>query len=55
MIGLRFPVGAGKFSLLQNVDTGFGTHPALYLLVIGGCLSRIKSPRHEASHTHPSV
>lgn len=55
MIGLRFPVGAGEFSVLQNIHTAFGANPAFFPLAIGGCVSRIKSLRHEASHTYPFV
>jgi len=29
-IGVRFPVGAGNFSLWHHVQTGSGAHPASY-------------------------
>jgi hypothetical protein len=31
MTGYRIPEGARYFSLLQNVQTGFGAHPSSYL------------------------
>jgi hypothetical protein len=31
MIGVRFPAGAGNFSLRHRVQTGPGAHPAFYL------------------------
>jgi hypothetical protein len=30
--GVRFPVGAGNFSLLRRVQTGSGIHPVSYLM-----------------------
>jgi hypothetical protein len=33
--GVRFPVGAGNFSLLHRVQAGSGTHPASYSKCIG--------------------
>jgi hypothetical protein len=34
--GVRFPTGAGDFSLLQRIQTGSGTHPASYPVGTGG-------------------
>jgi len=33
--GIRIPVGAGDFSVSQNLQTGSGSHPALYLMGAG--------------------
>ena len=30
--GVRIPVGAGDFSVSQNLQTGAGSHPVLYLM-----------------------
>jgi hypothetical protein len=34
--GVRFLVVAGDFSLLNIVQTGFGAHPAHYIMDTGG-------------------
>jgi hypothetical protein len=31
-IGVQFPAGARNFSLVHNVQTGFGAHPASYTM-----------------------
>jgi hypothetical protein len=36
MIGVRFPVRAGNFSLRHHIQTGTGTHPASYPIGTGG-------------------
>jgi hypothetical protein len=36
MIGVRFPAGAGNFSLRHRVQTGSGVQPASYPMGIGG-------------------
>jgi hypothetical protein len=36
MIGVRFPAGAGNFSLRHHVQTGSGSHPASYPVGTGG-------------------
>jgi hypothetical protein len=43
-------VGRGeRFSLLRNVKTESGAHPASYTMGIGGCFSPgVKRPVHEA-------
>jgi hypothetical protein len=35
MIGVRFPVGAGNFSLRYRVQNGYGAHPASYPMGTG--------------------
>jgi len=35
-IGVRFPVGAGNFSLLHRVQTGSEANPASYPMGTGG-------------------
>jgi hypothetical protein len=35
MIGVRFPAGAGNFSLRHRVQTGSGDHPASYPMGTG--------------------
>jgi hypothetical protein len=35
-VQFRFPAGARDFLLLHNVRTGFGTHPALYIIGFSG-------------------
>jgi hypothetical protein len=36
MVGIRFPTGAGNFSLHHRVQTGSGAHPASYPLDTAG-------------------
>jgi hypothetical protein len=36
MIGVRFPAGAGNFSLRHRVQTGSGAHAASYAMGTGG-------------------
>jgi hypothetical protein len=43
-VSLRFPAGEREFSLLRNVQTGFGTHPASYSMGTGSSLPGDKSP-----------
>jgi hypothetical protein len=38
MIGVRFPAGAGNFSLRHHVQTGSGAHPAFYSVGTGDSL-----------------
>jgi len=35
MSGVRFPAGAGNFSLRHRVQNGTGSHPASYPMGIG--------------------
>jgi hypothetical protein len=51
MTGVRFPTGAGDFSLLHTVQTGSGAHPASYPAL----LQRVKQPGGEADRSHPST
>jgi hypothetical protein len=43
MIGIRFPAGAGNFSLRHRVQTGSGVHPASYPVGTGGSLAGCKT------------
>jgi hypothetical protein len=36
MVGVRFPAGAGNFSLRHRVQTGSGAHPTSYRMGTGG-------------------
>jgi hypothetical protein len=45
MIGVRFPAGAGNFSLRHRVQTGYGTHPASYSMGTGGSFPGDKAVR----------
>jgi hypothetical protein len=48
---VRFPVGAGNFSLHHRVENGSGAHPEW----VPGALSlRVKRPGREADHSPPS-
>jgi hypothetical protein len=44
MIGVRFPAGAGNFSLHHRVQTGSGAHPASYQMGTAGSF-----PGHKAA------
>jgi hypothetical protein len=37
--GVRFPAGAGNFSLFLRVQTGSGAHPASFPMDTGGSFS----------------
>jgi hypothetical protein len=39
---VRFPVGAGSFSLYHRLQNGSGAHPASYPLGTGGSFPRCK-------------
>jgi hypothetical protein len=54
--GGRFPVGARNVSLLYNIQTGSGTHPASYTIGAGDCSPppREKRQGREADHSPPS-
>jgi hypothetical protein len=43
VIGVRFPAGAGNFSLRHHVQTGSGAHPASYPMGTGGSFSGFKA------------
>jgi len=51
---VRFPAGAGNFSLKHRVQNGSGTHPAPIQGVQGALSLRIKRPGREADHSPPS-
>jgi hypothetical protein len=53
---VRFPAGAGTFSLRHKVQNGSGDHPASYPVGTGGGVSffRVKRPGREADHSPPS-
>jgi hypothetical protein len=54
MIGVRFPEGAGNFSLRHRVQTGSGAHPAPYPMGTGDSFPGVKRPGREADHLPPS-
>jgi hypothetical protein len=49
--GVRFPAGAGNFSLLHRFQAGSGAHPGSYLMGTGDSFSGIKRPDREAYHS----
>jgi hypothetical protein len=51
---VRFPVGAGNFSLHHRVQNGSGAHPASYPMGTRGSFLGVKRPRREADHSPPS-
>jgi hypothetical protein len=51
---VRFPEGAGNFSLHYRVQNGSGAHPASYPMGTRGSSLGVKRPRREADHSHPS-
>jgi hypothetical protein len=53
---VRFPAGAGNFSLHHRVQNGSGAHPASYPLdrVTGALSLGVKRPWREADHSPPS-
>jgi hypothetical protein len=51
---VRFPVGAGKFSLHHHVQNGSGAQPASYPISTRGSFPGVKLPGHEADHSPPS-
>jgi hypothetical protein len=53
MIGLRFPAGAGDFSLRHRV-TGSGAHPASSPMSLGCSFLGGEAAGHEADHSPPS-
>jgi hypothetical protein len=50
MIGIRFPTGAGNFSLRHSVQTGSRAHSASYPIVAGALSLGVKRPGREADH-----
>jgi hypothetical protein len=51
---VRFPSGAGYFSLLYNVNIGSGAHPT-YLMGTADTLTGVKRQGHEADYSSPST
>jgi hypothetical protein len=51
---VRFPAGAGNFSLHHRVQNGSGAHPASYPVGIGGSFRGVKRPGREADYSPPS-
>jgi hypothetical protein len=51
---VRFPVGAGNFSLHHCVQNGSGAHPASYAMGTRGSFPGVKWPAREADHSPPS-
>jgi hypothetical protein len=51
---VRFPAGAGNFSLHHRVQNGSGAHPASYPRGTRGSFPGVKRPGHEADHSSPS-
>jgi hypothetical protein len=42
MIGVRFPLGDGNFSLQHHVQTGYGAHPVSSPMGTGGSFPEVK-------------
>jgi hypothetical protein len=51
---IRFPAGAGNFSLHHRVQNGSGAHPASYPMDTGALSLGVKRPGREAYHSPPS-
>jgi hypothetical protein len=54
MIGVRFPAGAGNFSLRHHVQTGTEAHPASCAIGTGIPSLGVKRLGREAAHSPPS-
>jgi hypothetical protein len=52
--GVRFPAGAGKFSLHHRVQNGSGAHTASYPVNTRVCFPGVTWPGCEADHSPPS-
>jgi hypothetical protein len=50
--GVRFPAGAGNFSLHHRVQNGSGAHPASYPMGTRGSFHGVERPGREADHFH---
>jgi hypothetical protein len=53
-VRVRFPIGESDFSVLHNVQTGSGAHPASYTAGTGAVSPGIKRQGREADHSVPS-
>jgi hypothetical protein len=51
---IRFPAGAGNFSLHHRVQNGSGAHPASYPMVSEALSLGVKRPGRKADHSPPS-
>jgi hypothetical protein len=51
---IRFPAGAGNFSLHHRIQNGTGAHPASYPMGTWGSFTRVKLPGREADHSPQS-
>jgi hypothetical protein len=51
---VRFPAGAGNFSLHHRVQNGCGAHLASYPVGTRGSFPGVKRPGREAGHSSPS-
>jgi hypothetical protein len=51
---VRFPAGAGNFSLHHRLQNGSGAHPASYTVGTRGSFPGVKRPGCEADHSPPS-
>jgi hypothetical protein len=51
---VRFPTGAGDFSLHHRIQNGSGAHPASYPMGTSGSFHGVKQPEREADHSPPS-
>jgi hypothetical protein len=51
---VRFPAGAGNFSLHHRVQNGSGAHPASYSMGTRDSFPGVKRSGREADHSPPS-
>jgi hypothetical protein len=51
---VRFPAGAGNFSLHHRIKNGSVAHPASYQMGTRGLSMGVKRPGREADHSPPS-
>jgi hypothetical protein len=51
---VRFPAGAGNFSLHHRVQNGSGAHPASCPMDTRGSFRGVKLPGRESDHSSPS-
>jgi hypothetical protein len=51
---VRFPAGAGNFSLRHRVQNGSGAHPASYPMGTRALSLGVRRPGREADHSLPS-
>jgi hypothetical protein len=51
---VRFPAGAGNFSLHHRIQNGAGVHPASYPMGTRGSFPGVKRPGREADHSPSS-